>query len=83
MLGIRTARIVYVHEDSIERDDLGYVRRYAGRVEVKDETGETHYFVNGSINQVKVKDRVVGATGTVQFERGGSYALWRFIPNRS
>jgi hypothetical protein len=75
MIGtVRKAAIVQVVPSSIGKDHWGYPRSYAGYVQARDDAGDVHNFINGSLNGVSGVQ--VGDTGTVTFTKGAGFALW-------
>lgn len=58
-------------------------RRAAEVVKVRDETGEIHDFVTGSINTVDCDYRKVGQKGIVHWISTKSYHMWFFNPEKA
>jgi hypothetical protein len=79
----RFAEIISIVDDYSAFDSLGYSRRYTGHVKVQDATGEIHFMLNGSMNQVPPEQRCVGKKGTVSYTTLGSVAFWHWQPEKA
>ena len=73
---IRKASVIEEVPPMIYPDRLGYPVSLAGYRRVRDETGDVHTFINGSLNRTDAK---VGDTGVVVRIESPTYSLWRFV----
>lgn len=75
----RLAEVVEDVPSKIEKDDFTGKRFELGNYKVvRDESGEEHHLINGSINQTSAR---VGTKGKVVYRTGPTYGLWFFEPD--
>lgn len=55
---------------------------YGNQVHVKDKDGKLHIFINGSMNQVPERLRIIGQKGWVKWMRGTTFSLEYFTDEK-
>ena len=74
----REAVVQKIKPNFKSKDEWGYERNYVGHVAVLDETGQLHYFNNGTLTTPlrKFPDLNEGDIVRIKYERGPNYGLW-------
>jgi hypothetical protein len=70
------AIVISITPNYSSKDEFGYNRYYRGNVCVQEiKTGNTHVFVNGSMNGVENQKLKFGDKGTILWNKGPGYSL--------